>query len=136
MSQESSNDHNMVLINVTLNPNMPGCKQMKVVRDFEKWSKGYFAGLSGAKTYVAGMASSNADSNERTMKDMRLLLGLAFLFIVFILFLTFRRLSDILLTLLVILLTVVWVMGLGGWLNFPFNYTSSAIIPLLLGIDI
>ena len=135
-SQSISNDDKAVLINVTLNPNMGGSKQMKVVRDFEKWSKGYFAGLSGAKTYVAGMASSNADSNERTMKDMRLLLGLAFLFIVFILFLTFRRLSDILLTLLVILLTVVWVMGLGGWLNFPFNYTSSAIIPLLLGIDI
>jgi uncharacterized protein len=135
-SQMISNDDKALLINVRLNPTMSANKQMKVVRDFEKWSRAHFAGLQGTTTYVAGAASMNADSNERTMKDMGLLFGLALLFIVFVLYLTFRRVSDVLLTLLVILVTVVWVMGLGGWLNFPFNYTSSAIIPLLLGIDI
>jgi len=131
-----SGDHKALLVNVTVNPELGGNEQMKQVRTFEKTTAGYFGRVPGAKVYVTGQLSTSADSSARTSKDTRLLFMLAFVFIVIVLGLTFRRLSDILLTLGVILVTVVWVMGLSGWLGFPFTYTSAAIIPLLLGIDI
>jgi uncharacterized protein len=135
-SQTITNDNRALLITVKLNPKMKQNEQMKRVKGFENWTRDQFKGLEGAGVYVTGSASVNKDANDRTMKDMRMLMLFALVFIVFILFLTFRRLSDVLLTMLVIIVTVIWVMGLGGWLGFPFTYTTSGIIPLLLGIDI
>ncbi len=70
------------------------------------------------------------------MKDTMFLFLLAFIFIIIVLYITFRRFTDVLLTLAVIVVTIIWVEGLSGWLGFPFTYASSAIMPLLLGIDI
>ncbi len=135
-SNTISEDNKALLIRVKLNPEMKNSEQTAMVKVFEAWSSRQFAGLDGARAYVGGGVSMNKDANERTMKDMRLLFVLAFVFIIVVLFLTFRRVSDVLLTLLVIAVTIIWVIGIGGWLGFPFTYTSSAIIPLLLGIDI
>ncbi|MHB8895457.1 MAG: efflux RND transporter permease subunit [Candidatus Geothermincolia bacterium] len=131
-----SADQKALLINVKLNPSMSQNKQIKKVTAFEEATKDYFDKVGGATTYVAGAASMNKDSSQRTMKDTSVLFLLAFVFIVIVLFITFRKVSDVLLTLLVILVTVLWVEGMGGFLKFPFSYTSAAIIPLLLGIDI
>lgn len=135
-SDSISEDDRALLIRVKLNPGMEGDEQMRVAGKFEEWSREQFAGLRGGKTYIGGMASLNKDANDRTMNDMKLLFAFAFVFIIAVLFVTFRSISDVLLTLLVIVVTILWVVGLGGWLGFPFTYTSSAIIPLLLGIDI
>ena len=70
------------------------------------------------------------------MRESSILFLSAFVFILIVLFLTFRKLSDVLATVAVIIVTVIWVIGLGGWLGFPFTYTSAAIFPLMLGIDI
>jgi hydrophobe/amphiphile efflux-3 (HAE3) family protein len=125
-----------LLITVKLNPNAPSNRQITDVEAFEKFSKSYFGAVGGTTAYVSGQTSMNKDSSQRTMADMKILFLFAFVFIVIVLFLTFRRVSDVLATLLVIMVTVLWVEGLGGWLKFPFNYTSAAIVPLLLGIDI
>lgn len=125
-----------MLITVKLNPDAPSNRQIKDVEAFEKFSKGYFGVVGGSTAYVSGQASMNKDSSQRTSADMKVLFLFAFVFIVIVLFITFRRISDVLATLLVIMITVVWVEGMGGWLKFPFNYTSAAIVPLLLGIDI
>ncbi len=125
-----------MLISVKLNPAAPSNRQIKDVEAFEKFSKSYFGGVAGTTAFVSGQASMNKDSSQRTMADMKILFLFAFVFIVIVLFITFRRISDVLATLLVIMITVVWVEGMGGWLKFPFNYTSAAIVPLLLGIDI
>ena len=125
-----------MLITVKLNPDAPSNRQIKDVEAFEKFSKGYFGVVGGSTAYVSGQASMNKDSSQRTLADMKVLFLFAFVFIVIVLFITFRRISDVLATLLVIMITVVWVEGMGGWLKFPFNYTSAAIVPLLLGIDI
>lgn len=135
-SDSISDDDRALLIRVKLNPGAETGRQMKLAGEFEEWSREQFAGLEDAETFVGGMASLNKDANDRTMKDMRLLFVLAFLFIIAVLLITFRRVSDVLLTLFVIVVTIVWVIGFGSWLGFPLTYTSSAIIPLLLGIDI
>jgi hypothetical protein len=69
-------------------------------------------------------------------RDTRTLFLLAVLFILVVLFVTFRRVTDVFLTLGVVMITVLWVMGFGGWVHIPFTYTSIGIMPLVLGIGI
>lgn len=135
-TQGISLDGQALLISALVNPDSSTNLQIKLIDPFEKANKEYFGELSGVSVYESGQAIQNRDSNERTMKDTRILFILAFFFILLVLFLTFRRVSDVLLTMMVIIVTVIWVMGLSGWLRFPFTYTSVAIMPLLLGIDI
>lgn len=125
-----------MLLNVRLNPKQGTAQQLRDVVAFEEFTRAYFSGVVGDGVFISGQASMNKDSSERTMGDTKLLFLLALVFIVIVLAVTFRRVTDVLFTLLVILVTVVWVEGLGGWLGFPFGYTSAAILPLLLGIDI
>lgn len=134
--QGISPDGRALLITARINPAKDTMEQSKLVDPFEKYTREFFGSLPGITIYESGNASLNRDANQQTMKETRLLFGLALVFILLVLFLTFRRVSDVLLTIMVILVTIVWVMGLSGWLRFPFSYQSMAIMPLMLGIDI
>lgn len=134
--QGISQDRRALLITARINPEKKTDEQIKLVGPFEKYTRGYFEDLRDVTLYESGIASQNRDSNEKVMRESRLLFGLAMIFILVVLFLTFRRVSDVLLTMMVIIVTIIWVMGLSGWLRFPYTYTSTAIMPLLLGIDI
>jgi predicted RND superfamily exporter protein len=131
-----SADRKAQLITVRLNPSLNAKEQIRLAEPFRDGTSDYFREPQGLSVYVNGAATMNRDSNQTMMKDTSRLFLLAFLFILLILYITFRRVSDVLLTLMVIVVTVIWVMGLSGWLNFPFTYSSSGIMPLLLGIDI
>ncbi len=125
-----------MLLKVALNPSLDTNRQIKLAQPFVEATEEYFREPSGLEVFIYGSATLNHDANRTMMKDTRTLLLLALAFILIVLYLTFRRLTDVLLTLQVIIFTVIWVMGLSGWLNFPFSYSSSGIMPLLLGIDI
>ncbi len=129
-------DGKLFLIMASLNTKTDPQRQMGLADVFVNDATRYFSVLSGVKIYIGGPATMSSDSNKRTMKDTRILFMLAFLFILFVLFVTFGGLSDVLFTLGVVLIAVLWVMGLGGWLGFPFTYQSTAIMPLMLGINI
>lgn len=129
-------DGRAFLIVASLNTKTDTQKQMKLADRFVNDAKGYFNSPGRVKVYVGGPASMNSDSNKRTMKDTRILFMLAFLFILLVLFITFGSLSDVVFTLSVVLVALLWVMGLGGWVGFPFTYQSTAIMPLMLGINI
>ncbi|MDD5747724.1 MAG: MMPL family transporter [Actinomycetota bacterium] len=136
MQQGISEDRTALLINAKVKPKLELNEQIRKVRVFEADTRKYFGELSGAKVYITGQSSLGKDSSDKTMKETRRLFAIAFLFIVFVLFITFGKISDVLLTLAVILISVLWVMGLSGWLGWPFTYTGTAIMPLLLGVDI
>ncbi len=131
-----SQDRRAMLITARINPEADTMEQIELVEPFRNHTREYFQDLPDIELFVSGNASLNRDANQRTMKETRFLFGIALVFILLVLFLTFRRLSDVLLTITVIMVTVIWVMGLSGWLGFPFTYQSTAIMPLLLGIDI
>ena len=87
----------------------------------------------GAKVYMSGDATLARDFNNH-IKDKTILLGLiALLFVVVVIFLAFRRITDALLTLGVVILSVVWTFGFTGWAHIPYSVAAVAIIPLLLG---
>ena len=134
--QGISQDGRALLITAHINSEKNTNELIKLVEPFQRYSNEYFQDLDQVEIFEGGVASQNRDSNQKTMSETRFLFILAVIFIILVLFLTFRRLSDILLTFMVIILTVIWVMGLSGWVHFPFTYTSMAIMPLMLGIDI
>lgn len=131
-----SQDGRALLLTARVNPEKDTMEQIKLVDPFEMHTREYFGDLPGVTVYESGNASLSRDANQKTMRETRFLFGIALAFILLVLFLTFRRVSDVLLTIMVIIVTIIWVMGLSGWLGFPFTYQSTAIMPLLLGIDI
>jgi len=131
-----SEDRRALLLNISLNPGLDTPEQVRLAEPYSEFIRDYFRPGAGLEVFLGGSATMSMDSNRRSMRDTRNLFLAAFLFILVVLYLTFRRLSDVAMTLMVILLTVAWVVGLQGWLGFPFTYQSSGIMPLLLGIDI
>lgn len=131
-----SEDKRAMLIVLSLNPDLDTKDQIRLADPYSEFIHDYFGSERGVDLFLSGSATMSRDSNRRSMKDTRTLFLLAFLFILLVLYLTFRKVSDVVLTLSAILLTVIWVVGLQGWLGFPFTYQSSGIMPLLLGIDI
>jgi hydrophobe/amphiphile efflux-3 (HAE3) family protein len=103
---------------------------------FEDLTREYFQEEGVAEVFVTGTATWTRDSNEQVGKDTSMLFGLAMIFILIVLFLTFRRITDVLLTLSVVIVTIIWVMGLSGYVGIPFTYPSMGIMPLLLGLGI
>ena len=49
---------------------------------------------------------------------------------------SFRRLSNLYLPMLIVILTAVWTFGLLGLLGVPLNFLTIAVLPLLLGVGI
>ncbi len=131
-----SGDGTAILINAKVNTALDTGTQMSRVDDFTTITGEHFEGNAGGEVNIAGLVSVNRESSQRTLEDTRVIFLIALLFILLVLFLTFRKISDVLLTMMVIVVTIAWVMGLQGWLGFPFTYTGAAIMPLLLGIDI
>ncbi len=132
--QNISADGRAALISAKMNPEAGSGEQIMLVGGFTDKTKAHFGEVPGVNSYVAGKASMQRESSQSTISDTRTLFLLAFLFILLILFLTFRRITDVVFTLLVIMVTIVWVMGLSGWIGFPFSYSNTAIMPLLLGV--
>ncbi len=131
-----SSDGKALLITVAANPSLDSKQQSNLIKEFQTLNSGHFANLEGVQVYQGGSVSQSVDSMAKTSKDTILLFSLAFLFILAVLFLTFRRLSDVALTMLVIMVTILWVIGFSGWVGIPFTPMSVAIMPLMLGIDI
>jgi len=134
--QNVSADGRAVLLTAKMNPALTTSQAIQHVRVFTEKTEAYFEEVPGARVYITGMASMNRESSISTIADAKSLFVYAAVFILLVLFLTFRRITDVVFTLLVMVFTMVWVMGLSGWLGFPFSYGNTAIMPLLLGIDI
>ncbi|MHB8781750.1 MAG: efflux RND transporter permease subunit, partial [Candidatus Geothermincolia bacterium] len=131
-----SGDRRAALVVVTVTSDLASKDQGPRAKEFISFSNSHFAGLDGINVYVGGDITGQVEALEESQSETMLLFGIAFLFILLVLFLTFRRISDVLLTVMVILVTIIWVQGMSGWLNIPFTFTSAGIMPLLLGIDI
>jgi hopanoid biosynthesis associated RND transporter like protein HpnN len=56
--------------------------------------------------------------------------------IVLLVFIHFRRVSAVFLSLLPVFLGAVWVVGLMGWLDRPFNPANIMMLPLVIGIGV
>ena len=102
------------------------------IRDLARASSGPLSASS------ISLATMDEETSGATGTQMRLLQGLALAIIAVLLFLFTRSIFDLLISLLGLVLTIVWVMGLQGWLGpggagliGPPN-TLTSIVPIIL----
>lgn len=127
------------LLMIKTNASLDAGEQVALANNLEKMiqskltDKGAPLYTPGLKVYISGDPTLARDFNTHIV-DKTLLLGLiALAFVVAVIFLAFRRLSDALITLGVVILSIVWTFGLTGWIGIPYSVAAIAIIPLLLG---
>ena len=114
-----------------LAPETAGGQHADSAKKIEKFTQEYFADdpdLAGPRTWVAGDPSLEKDP-EHYITGNTLLILVAMLIMILILYFTFRRFSDVLLSLLIIFLSVMWIFGLMGWFKIPFTLISVALAP-------
>lgn len=70
------------------------------------------------------------------IQDMGRLMSLVLLLIVLMLWLLFRSFSAVIWPVLIVLFTIVWVLGLVGWINIPMSAMLQVIIFLSLSVGI
>jgi hydrophobe/amphiphile efflux-3 (HAE3) family protein len=132
-----SSDLKHALIRIKINPELEATERNELAMDIEAFFQSYFGeGEDPARTAVAGEIAVDKDLDSYLYSSTWLLAILAFILLILVLYLTFRRLSDVVLPLLVIVISVLWIYGLMGWFNLPYTIISVAIGPLVLGINL
>lgn len=128
-------DKKATLVKFQIKPGFSEAKASKILDSYEGYLNDTFDG-DGEKVYVAGSAAQSRDNNEMMQKETSKLLVLALIFLVLILFMTFRRVSDVVLPLLIMIVAIIWLFGCMGWIGISYTMMSVMIVPLMLGINI
>ena len=81
--------------------------------------------------YQVGAAAMRSDLGNRIRADQRVFLPLSILVLLLTLALTLRRATAVLMPLLTAGISVLWTLGLMGWLGIPLNIMTS-IVPALV----
>jgi len=83
------------------------------------------------KAYLTGDAVLDTEVDNIISRDMSKLLPLAMLVMIGILYFSFRNLRGVVLPLLIVVVTVIWTLGLMGYLGIPLTPISN-ILPVIL----
>ena len=131
-----SADATATLVKFQLDPDLSENALTALAKDLESYVSGKLAGIESVSIHYSGDASIQKDSQEFMQEETSKLMLIALVFVMLVLYLTFRRLSDIGLPLLIILVAITWVIGAMGWAGITYTTMSVAIMPLMLGINI
>ncbi|MBU7023428.1 MAG: RND family transporter [Theionarchaea archaeon] len=113
--------------------------QVRVNPDYQGDIQPYLDILSEERTLnisYTGTLTQAHDMLGIIDKDNIILLPLAGLLVVVVLFLTYRRFSDVVLPFVVIGISVVWVLGVMGYVGIAFSSIFVAIAPLIFGVAV
>jgi len=81
--------------------------------------------------YRSGMVSVKHTTSEYMAKDMKKMFPIAIVIVMLILLVLLRSFSGIIMPLLVTLFSVVWTLGLKGWVGSPLTMAET-VIPIML----
>ena len=125
-------------VNVTVQ--MPGEDEtlevprvVEFVRDLAAEVRERFPGID---VRLTGMVMMNYAFTESSLLDMKTLMPVSFAVMALMLALLTRGLSGTFATLLVVALSILVAMGLGGWAGFPFTPPSAAAPTIVLTVAI
>jgi hydrophobe/amphiphile efflux-3 (HAE3) family protein len=90
--------------------------------------------LNNRELVIGGDIVTDASVEQMMHTDLKLLFPLSIVLCAFILLLFYRTLATTLVPLIPILLSIVWVIGLKGWLNIPMTPISITLFPLVMVI--
>jgi len=84
--------------------------------------------------YIAGVPFFEAKSKSYMQRDLFVLLIPAILLMILVLFLNIRTNRGTILPILVMILSLIWTMGIIGWIRYKLNIVSVLLPPLILTI--
>lgn len=84
--------------------------------------------------YRSGMVSVKHATSEYMEKDLTVMFPIAILIVMLILLVLLRSISGMIIPLLVTLFSVIWTLGLKGWLNSPLTMAETTIPIMLIAI--
>jgi predicted RND superfamily exporter protein len=90
----------------------------------------------GHRVYLTGMVMMNNAFSESSILDMKTLVPVSFLVMALALLALTRGFAGTAATLLVVLLTIVFAMGAGGWVGFPITPPSATAPTIILTVTI
>ena len=85
----------------------------------------------GAKIYYSGGPVFSLEAQRIILQDAKRLIPIAIGVVLLVLFFSFRSARGVILPLMAVVVSVVWAIGLMGWLGVPFSLISN-ITPVLL----
>ncbi|MEW6564652.1 MAG: MMPL family transporter [Spirochaetota bacterium] len=83
------------------------------------------------KTYISGSRAVSGIVTRLLVQDLSLLFPIVILIIILVLYLSFRSLRGVLLPLGNVIISVIWAMGLMGWLNQAIS-NATMVLPIIL----
>ena len=86
------------------------------------------------KIYYAGIPVYESKTKLYMMKDLGVLLGPAILLMILTLFMNFRTVRGTILPMFAMVLSLIWTMGLLGWLRVKLNIVSILMPPIILTV--
>lgn len=86
------------------------------------------------KVHIAGVPVFEAKSKEYMQKDIFILIFPAILMMTFVLFLNFRTKRGTVLPILSIILSMLWTLGIIGWLRYKLNTVGILIPPIIMTV--
>lgn len=86
------------------------------------------------KIYRSGMASVKHITSEYMSKDMATMFPIAIIVVIAILVILLQSLSGVLIPIFVTLFSIIWTLGLKGWLQSPMTITETVIPVMLIAI--
>ncbi len=84
--------------------------------------------------YITGEATLSNKIATVTVSDFTRLIPLVAIVIFIVLYISFRRISGVLLTFLVVLVSIVWTFGLKGLFNIPISLVAGTIPVILFSV--
>ena len=128
-----TSDYRNALVLIKQNPALTDSQQVALANNLEKLFRAKLAGVKGDKIYFAGDATLARDFDRHIKNKTILLFLLSIAFVLLTLFVAFRRLTDAVVPIGVMVMSLVWTFGLMGYAGIPYSIAAVAIMPVLLG---
>lgn len=129
-----SKDATAALVMVSLKPALDANTDYMTVTAGVKEILAKFEGKGDHEFFLTGGPPLSDAFRDASQKDMGTMLPLTFLLTILFLFGTFRRLTGMILPIVVILTSIVAAFGLIGWLGFSMNNMTAIMPQCLLAI--
>lgn len=123
-----SKDGTLAVIAAVLDDNFDGGKVYDAVKDL---ANSY---AKPEKTYITGAPILVEDVQRGISSDSRRFIAIAIVLIFIGFFICFRRLSGVLLPVAMVITSIVWTMGIMGYLGLPITVVSNALPVIMIAV--
>ena len=124
------------LIKISLNGSLIFNEKEALKEEKEIANLIYSSNLKSIDASVLGGETIENDIMEANKESVLMLLPISFLLIIIVLWMTYKSMYEILISLLVLFLSIIWVYGIAAILNFSLNPISASLPILIVGMGI